>query len=70
MRSSILCALLATFISTVHGHGTMTVITGANGVTGKGIGIIESTPRNGATPKPFEVSHSKDETGYIPNIYF
>jgi len=54
MRSSILFAVLATFISTANAHGTMTKITGANGVTGQGIGIVADTPRDGSTPVPFE----------------
>ncbi|KAJ6473326.1 hypothetical protein DFH09DRAFT_1380280 [Mycena vulgaris] len=37
-----------------HAHGTITGVTGANGVQAAGFGIIASTPRNGATPKPFE----------------
>ncbi|KAJ6550207.1 hypothetical protein B0H19DRAFT_952140 [Mycena capillaripes] len=34
--------------------GTITGVTGANGVQAAGFGIIATTPRNGATPKPFE----------------
>jgi len=37
-----------------HAHGTITGLTGANGVQAAGFGIIASTPRNGITPKPFE----------------
>jgi len=38
----------------VHAHGTITGVTGANGVQAAGFGIIASTPRNGALPVPFE----------------
>ncbi|KAJ6497842.1 hypothetical protein C8R45DRAFT_822332 [Mycena sanguinolenta] len=34
--------------------GTITGVTGANGVKAAGFGILASTPRNGATPNPFE----------------
>ncbi|KAJ7125329.1 hypothetical protein C8R44DRAFT_852117 [Mycena epipterygia] len=37
-----------------HAHGAMTGVTGANGVQAAGFGIVASTPRNGATPNPFE----------------
>ncbi|KAJ7169712.1 hypothetical protein C8R46DRAFT_1217368 [Mycena filopes] len=38
----------------VQAHGTITGVTGANGVQAAGFGILASTPRNGASPKPFE----------------
>ncbi|KAJ6459490.1 hypothetical protein C8R47DRAFT_994627, partial [Mycena vitilis] len=34
--------------------GTITAVTGANGVQAAGFGIIASTPRTGSSPKPFE----------------
>ncbi|KAJ7783600.1 hypothetical protein DFH07DRAFT_864567 [Mycena maculata] len=37
-----------------HAHGTITGVTGANGVQAAGFGIIASTPRDGSTPIPFE----------------
>ncbi|KAJ6498188.1 hypothetical protein DFH09DRAFT_1052141 [Mycena vulgaris] len=37
-----------------HAHGTITGVTGANGVQAAGFGIIASTPRDGSSPKPFE----------------
>ncbi|KAJ6596152.1 hypothetical protein DFH09DRAFT_1357322 [Mycena vulgaris] len=37
-----------------HAHGTITGVTGANGVQAAGFGIIASTPRDGSTKKPFE----------------
>lgn len=40
--------------SQIWGHGTITGVTGANGVQATGFGIIESTPRNGILPVPFE----------------
>ncbi|CAK5264597.1 unnamed protein product [Mycena citricolor] len=47
-------ALLHTCTLNVSAHGTITKIQGANGVAGAGFGILASTPRNGATPNPFE----------------
>jgi len=38
----------------VQAHGTITGVTGANGVQAAGFGIIATTPRNGGLPKPFE----------------
>ncbi|KAJ7692763.1 hypothetical protein B0H17DRAFT_1159601 [Mycena rosella] len=38
----------------VQAHGTITGVTGANGVQAAGFGIIASTPRDGSTRKPFE----------------
>ncbi|KAK7064369.1 GEgh 16 [Favolaschia claudopus] len=38
----------------VHAHGTITGVTGANGVKAAGFGIIASTPRDGSRPNPFE----------------
>jgi len=46
-------ALLA-YVNPVIAHGTITTVTGANGVQGAGFGIIADTPRNGALPIPFE----------------
>jgi hypothetical protein len=56
LSTSVVLGLFASLFSTVHGHGTMVAIQGANGVTAAGMGIIASTPRNGALPVPFEVS--------------
>ncbi|KAJ7674406.1 hypothetical protein B0H17DRAFT_1241221 [Mycena rosella] len=42
-----------TFLN-AHAHGTITGVTGANGVQAAGFGIIATTPRDGSTPKPFE----------------
>ncbi|KAJ7674414.1 hypothetical protein B0H17DRAFT_988220 [Mycena rosella] len=47
-----------TFLN-AHAHGTITGVTGANGVQAAGVlnsafGIIATTPRDGSTPKPFE----------------
>ncbi|PAV17868.1 gEgh 16 [Pyrrhoderma noxium] len=55
--------LYAVLIAQVQAHGTITAITGANGVNGQGFGIIASTPRNGATPVPFE-----QDTSIIRNL--
>jgi hypothetical protein len=53
--TTLLLALLVSLASNVSAHGTMTGITGANGVQAIGMGIVTSTPRDGSTPKPFEV---------------
>jgi len=37
-----------------NAHGVLTAISGANGVTAQGFGVIASTPRTGSTPNPFE----------------
>ncbi len=42
----------------VNAHGVLTTISGANGVTAQGFGVIASTPRDGGLPIPFEVSDS------------
>jgi len=46
-------AVSSTFLS-AHAHGTITAVTGANGVNGAGFGIIASTPRDGSSKVPFE----------------
>ncbi|KAJ7630767.1 putative gEgh 16 protein [Roridomyces roridus] len=51
---TVFSALAASTFLNVHAHGTITGVTGANGVQAAGFGIIASTPRNGATPVPFE----------------
>jgi hypothetical protein len=51
VKSLTLCALVAC----AYGHGLITAVTGANGVTGVGFGVDASTPRNGGLPVPFEV---------------
>ncbi|KAJ6574938.1 hypothetical protein B0H19DRAFT_619722 [Mycena capillaripes] len=50
----VFAAISSSTLLNVHAHGTITGVTGANGVQAAGFGIIASTPRNGATPKPFE----------------
>jgi len=47
-------ALLLVTSSEVWGHGTITGVTGANGVQAAGFGIIASTPRDGTTRRPFQ----------------
>jgi len=56
MVSAILIALLpiVALISGVNGHGVITAVSGANGVTSQGFGVIASTPRDGSSPNPFE----------------
>jgi hypothetical protein len=53
--STFLIALLALLVSNVSAHGTMTGITGANGVQAVGMGIDTSTPRDGSGARPFQV---------------
>jgi len=50
----VLAAISSSALLNVQAHGTITSVTGANGVTGAGFGIIASTPRDGSTPVPFE----------------
>ncbi|KIJ42117.1 hypothetical protein M422DRAFT_171478 [Sphaerobolus stellatus SS14] len=45
---------LLAYVNPVISHGTITSVTGANGVQGAGFGIIATTPRDGALPIPFE----------------
>ncbi|EJC99890.1 uncharacterized protein FOMMEDRAFT_93383 [Fomitiporia mediterranea MF3/22] len=37
-----------------HAHGVLTAVTGANGVSGQGFGVIASTPRDGTKRNPFQ----------------
>jgi len=50
----VFAAVSSSVFLNAHAHGTITGVTGANGVQAAGFGILASTPRNGATPKPFE----------------
>ncbi|KAF7375951.1 GEgh 16 [Mycena sanguinolenta] len=50
----VFAAISSSALLNVQAHGTITEVTGANGVKGAGFGILASTPRNGATPNPFE----------------
>lgn len=50
----VLATVCSSAFLTVHAHGTITAVTGANGIQAAGFGIIATTPRNGALPKPFE----------------
>lgn len=54
LSSTLLFALFASLASTVHGHGTITAVTGANGITAAGMGIDPSTPRDGSRARPFQ----------------
>ncbi|KAG8716797.1 hypothetical protein FRC11_003885, partial [Ceratobasidium sp. 423] len=45
---------LSALVSLVVAHGTITAVNGANGITGAGMGIDPSTPRDGARAKPFQ----------------
>ncbi|KAJ7463001.1 hypothetical protein FB451DRAFT_1266548 [Mycena latifolia] len=50
----VFAAVSASALLKVQAHGTITGVTGANGVQAAGFGIIASTPRDGSTRKPFE----------------
>ncbi|QRW18421.1 hypothetical protein RhiXN_03345 [Rhizoctonia solani] len=54
--SSVLLVLAA--ISSVNAHGAMVAVTGSNGVTGQGFGIVETTPRDGTRRQPFQTDTS------------
>ncbi|KDN41275.1 hypothetical protein RSAG8_07544, partial [Rhizoctonia solani AG-8 WAC10335] len=45
---------LSALVSLVAAHGTITAVTGANGITGAGMGIDPATPRDGTRAKPFQ----------------
>ncbi|CUA68255.1 hypothetical protein RSOLAG22IIIB_07785 [Rhizoctonia solani] len=45
---------LSALVSLVAAHGTIVAVKGANGVTGAGMGIDPSTPRDGTKAKPFQ----------------
>jgi hypothetical protein len=62
---TLLLALLASLASNVSAHGTMTGITGANGVQAIGMGVVTSTPRDGSSPVPFEVRIMIVNHGFI-----
>ncbi|KAH7098990.1 hypothetical protein BKA62DRAFT_328508 [Auriculariales sp. MPI-PUGE-AT-0066] len=47
-------ASLAFLFAAVRGHGAITAVKGANGVTGAAFGIDPSTPRDGSRAKPFQ----------------
>ncbi|KAF8588626.1 hypothetical protein K439DRAFT_572967 [Ramaria rubella] len=53
-RSFVLSIVLLSTFNHVSAHGTITSVTGANGVQSAGFGIIADTPRNGGLPVPFE----------------
>lgn len=44
----------ASLVSQTSAHGTITAVTGANGVNAAGFGIIATTPRDGSKANPFE----------------
>ncbi|GAA95807.1 uncharacterized protein L969DRAFT_87852 [Mixia osmundae IAM 14324] len=44
--------------SVALGHGALVAVQGENGVTGKGIGIVDSTPRDGTRRDPFQADTS------------
>ncbi|KAJ7736450.1 hypothetical protein B0H16DRAFT_1664834 [Mycena metata] len=50
----VFAAVSSSALLNVQAHGTITGVTGANGVQAAGFGIIVSTPRDGSTRKPFE----------------
>jgi len=50
----VFAAISSSALLNVQAHGTITGVTGANGVQASGFGILASTPRDGSTPVPFE----------------
>ncbi|KAF7351991.1 GEgh 16 [Mycena venus] len=50
----VFAAVSSSALLNVQAHGTITGVTGANGVQAAGFGIIASTPRDGTTRKPFQ----------------
>ncbi|KAK7053651.1 GEgh 16 [Favolaschia claudopus] len=50
----VLAALSSSTFFSVHAHGTVTSVAGANGVKAAGFGIIASTPRDGTKRNPFQ----------------
>ncbi|KAJ7152459.1 hypothetical protein C8R46DRAFT_906606 [Mycena filopes] len=50
----LLVAAASSVLLNVQAHGTITGVTGANGVQAAGFGIIATTPRTGTTRKPFQ----------------
>jgi len=52
--TTFLLALIASLASKACAHGTMTGITGANGIQAIGMGIDTSTPRDGSGARPFQ----------------
>ena len=65
MRFSIAAASISLFISLARGHGAITAVKGANGVTGAAFGIDDSTPRDGSRARPFQVSPSTTITRQV-----
>ncbi|KAL5510900.1 hypothetical protein ACEPAG_4657 [Sanghuangporus baumii] len=45
---------LLAFALHASAHGVLTAVTGTNGVTGQGFGVIASTPRDGTKRNPFQ----------------
>jgi len=54
LSTHVLITILAALATTVHGHGAMVAVIGANNITGMGLGINPATPRDGSTRNPFE----------------
>jgi len=55
MRSTqAIITLFAALATSVHGHGAMVAVTGANGITAIGMGIDTATPRDGTRRNPFQ----------------
>ncbi|KAJ7275214.1 hypothetical protein B0H12DRAFT_245881 [Mycena haematopus] len=59
----VFAAISSSGLLNVQAHGTITGVTGANGVQAAGFGIIATTPRDGSTPNPFE-----QDTSVIRNV--
>ncbi|KDQ26292.1 hypothetical protein PLEOSDRAFT_1043472, partial [Pleurotus ostreatus PC15] len=42
----------------VNAHGVLTAVTGANGITAQGFGVVATTPRTGSRRNPFQQDSS------------
>lgn len=47
--------LLAAALPVAYGHGVITEVVGANGMTALGFGVDPATPRDGTKRNPFQV---------------
>lgn len=54
LSSTFILTILVSLASKAYAHGTMTGITGANGIQAIGMGIDTSTPRDGSGARPFQ----------------
>ncbi|CAE6456497.1 unnamed protein product [Rhizoctonia solani] len=50
--------LLLSVASSVTAHGALVAVTGSNGVTAQGFGVVDTTPRDGTRRNPFQTDTS------------